>query len=210
MQKINISLLVSGASGMPIFLKLLETLLLSKQCSVNLVFSKDALITFAQEIKVKLSTNPDHCKEILIKEFKLLNCDHLTIYQNNDWYSPMASGSGVSDYTIVCPCSMSSLAKIANGISDTLLTRSVDVAIKENKKVILVPRETPLSAIHLENMLKLAKLGICIIPPSPAFYEYPKTVDDIVLFIVTKITDQITVLNTPRLIPKWGRYIVNL
>lgn len=189
---------------MPIFLKLLDVLLSSQQCHINLVFSKDALITFAQEVKVKLSINTDHCKEILIKEFNLPNSDYLTLYQNNDWYSPMASGSGVSDYTIVCPCSMSSLAKIANGISDTLVTRSVDVAIKENKKVILVPRETPLSAIHLENMLKLAKLGTCIIMPSPAFYEHPKTVDDIILFIVTKITDQITELTTPRLIPKWG------
>ncbi len=204
MPKINISLLISGASGMPIFLKLLEILLASQQCHVNLVFSKDALITFAQEIKVKLSVNPDNCKEILIKEFKLPNSDHLTVYQNNDWYSPMASGSGVADYTIVCPCSMSSLGKIANGISDTLVTRAVDVAIKENKKVILVPRETPLSAIHLENMLKLAKLGVCIIMPSPAFYEHPKTVYDIILFIVTKIIDQITAMNTPRLIPKWG------
>jgi 4-hydroxy-3-polyprenylbenzoate decarboxylase len=204
MQKINISLLISGASGMPIFLKLLETLLLSKQCSVNLVFSKDALITFSQEIKIKLSANPEPCKEILIKEFKLPNPDHLIIYHNNDWYSPMASGSGVSDYNIVCPCSMSSLAKIANGISDTLITRSVDVAIKETKKVILVPRETPLSAIHLENMLKLARLGVCIIPPAVAFYGHPKTVDDIILFIVTKIIDQIPVITSPRLTPKWG------
>jgi 4-hydroxy-3-polyprenylbenzoate decarboxylase len=204
MQKTNVSLLVSGASGMPILLKLLQILLNSKQCHVRLVFSQDALITFAQEIETKLSSTPTRCKAILTEKFGLDNPELLTIYHNADWYSPLASGSGVSDYTIVCPCSMSSLAKIANGISDTLLTRAMDVAIKERRQTILVPRESPLSAIHLENMLKLARTGVCIIPPAPAFYEHPKTVDDIVLFIVTKIIDQITSLNIPRGLPIWG------
>lgn len=202
MRKTRISLLVSGASGHPIFIKLLECLLIAN-CYVQVVFSKDALISFAQEMDCALSSNPEHCRDILINNYNLPKSENLIIYGNADWYSPLASGSGAADYTIVCPCSMSSLAKIAYGISESLLLRAVDVAIKESKPVLIVPRETPLSAIHLENMLKLANIGVRIIPPVPAFYTHPKSVSDIILFIVVKIMDQIN-LDQPRLIPEWG------
>lgn len=202
---INISLLVSGASGIPIFIKLLQVLLKSNQCLIKLVFTRDALITFAQETGISLSALPNKCKEILVNKFDLTNKDYLTIYQNNDWNSTLASGSSSCHYNIVCPCSMATLAKIAHGIGDNLLTRAVDVAIKENKNVILVPRETPLSSIHLENMLKLSKISrVSIIPPVVAFYNHPKTVDDIILFMVAKILDQIIEIKMPRLIKAWG------
>ena len=202
MQKIKVALLISGASGMPIFLQLLENLL-SADCLVHLVFSNDALLSFAQELKYKLSSDPDKCKNILLLHNQFEHPENLTVYSNLDWYSPLASGSGACDYTIVCPCSMSSLAKIAYGISESLLLRTVDVAIKERKKVILVPRETPLSSIHLENMLKLSNLGVAIVPPIPAFYTHPENISDIITFIVVKILDQMDI-NRSRLIPSWG------
>jgi 4-hydroxy-3-polyprenylbenzoate decarboxylase len=116
-------------------------------------------------------------------------------YDDSNLFSPTASGSNVFDAMVVCPCSESTLAKIANGIADTLITRTAAVALKEGRKLILVPRETPLSAIMLENELKLARLGVTILPASPAFYPRPESVDDMIDFVVGKVLDQLGVEN---------------
>ena len=200
----NITLGITGASGIPIAFALLKELMhrqLGASLRVNLIITQAGIITIKQETEIALSNNPNQTKEILINKLNLSNADNLFVYTNNDWYSPVASGSSVSDAMVICPCSMATLSKIASGIGDDLLCRAADVVLKERKNLVLVPRETPLNAIHLANMLKLAQLGVAIIPPVPAFYTHPKTVDDVINFIVSRILDQLGIINT--LAPRW-------
>jgi 4-hydroxy-3-polyprenylbenzoate decarboxylase len=142
-----------------------------------------------------LPTAPHKIHEILVDELQLANSNNLTVYAVKDWFAPIASGSSVDDVMIICPCSMATLAKVAGGIGDDLICRAADVILKERKNLIIVPRETPLSSIHLANMLKLSDLGVSIIPPVPAFYTLPKTLDDVINFIVSRIMDQAGVNN---------------
>ena len=116
-------------------------------------------------------------------------------HDNKNFAAPIASGSFKVDGMVVVPCSMKTLASVANGFSDSLITRACDVTLKENRKLVLVPRETPLSPIHLENMLKLAKLGVSITPPTPGFYNHPETIEDIVLNMTGRILDQLGIDN---------------
>ncbi len=197
----QVTLGITGATGIPIAFALLQQLLLH-ECIVHLVISTAGIITTKQETEITLSSNPNQTKKILCSELNLVNEERLFVYSNNDWFSPIASGSSVSDVMIVCPCSMASLGKIAGGIGDDLLIRATDVIMKERKNLILVPREAPLSALHLENMLKLAKLGVSILPPVPAFYNHPKTIDDIISTLVSRILDQADINNN--LITRWG------
>ena len=115
----------------------------------------------------------------------------LTLHDIEDIRSVIASGSYRVDAMIVVPCSMDTLAAIAGGLSSNLLQRAADVTLKEGRQLLLVTRETPLSAIHLENMLKLARLGVRIVPPMPAFYHHPKSISDLVDFVVGRILDQL-------------------
>lgn len=197
----SITLGITGASGIPIAFRLLEQLLANKH-SVHLVITTAGIVTVKQETDLSLSANPNTIKELLSKRLKLNNSEEFFVYTNNDWYAPIASGSSVSDAMVVCPCSMATLGKIANGIGDDLLSRAADVVLKERKNLVLVPRETPLSAIHLANMQKLAAVNVSILPPVPAFYNHPKSIDDIINFIVSRILDQLGVGN--KLTPRWG------
>jgi len=113
--------------------------------------------------------------------------DQIKIWGNDDFNAPFMSGSNVPEAVIIIPCSMGKLASVANGISGNLLERIADVALKEKRQLILVVRETPLSLIHLENMVKVARAGAQILPAMPAFYHYPKTVDDMINFVVGKV-----------------------
>ncbi|PKM94804.1 MAG: aromatic acid decarboxylase [Firmicutes bacterium HGW-Firmicutes-1] len=119
-----------------------------------------------------------------------------------DMFSGVASGSYPYDAVIILPCSMGTLAEISQGYAKNLLTRAADVALKENRKLILVPRETPLNAIHLENMLKLSRLGVTLIPAMPGFYHHPETVQDLVDFVIGKILDYLSIENN--MFKKWG------
>jgi 4-hydroxy-3-polyprenylbenzoate decarboxylase len=197
----HITLGISGASGIPIAFSLLKALLAS-QCLVHLVVTNAGIVTAKQEAGISLAANPNSTKAILVQELELANSDRLLVYTNNDWYAPIASGSSTSEAMIVCPCSMATLGKLANGIGDDLLSRAADVVIKERKNLVIVPRETPLSVIHLSNMQKLAALGVSILPPVPAFYTHPQTVQDIIDFIVSRILDQVGVANN--LVARWG------
>lgn len=123
-------------------------------------------------------------------------------HDNKNFAAPIASGSFKIDKTIILPCSMKTLSSIANGFSDSLLSRACDVAIKEGRKLILVPRETPLNSIHLENMLKLSRVGVTIFPPAPGFYNHPESIEDIVLNITGRLLDMLDIENN--LVNRWN------
>ena len=165
---------ITGASGAILGIKFLEELK-KLEVETELVISEKA------EIIIKTETNYD------IKEVRQLAT---TNYEVNDLTAAPASGSYKVDKMVVIPCSMKTLAAVANGYSDNLISRVADVMIKERRRLILVVRETPLNAIHLENMLKLTKLGVVIFPPVPSFYYKPKNVDDIINHTIGRILDQ--------------------
>ena len=196
----TITLALTGASGMPYAMRLLE-LLLAGGHRVYLVYSQAAQFVAAQEMTVALPAKPTEAKRQLVAQY---GCqpDQLEVYAREDWMAPIASGSGAVDAMVVCPCTMGALAAIAHGMSDNLIERAADVMIKEGRQLILVPREAPFSAIHLENMLKLARLGVVILPPNPGFYHHPQSIGDLVDFVVAKILDQLAVEH--RLLARWG------
>lgn len=117
-------------------------------------------------------------------------------YREKDIGAPFSSGSSTADAMVIAPCSMKTLSAVANGYSSNLISRSADVMIKEGKRLILVPRETPLSAIHLENMLKLSRIGVTVLPAMPGFYHGPKKIEDLIDFIVGKILDSLGIENS--------------
>jgi len=124
------------------------------------------------------------------------------IYSNDDLHSDIASGSSLFDAMVIVPCTTNTMSKIANGIADNLITRCASVCLKESRKLVLLIRETPLSPIHLENMLRLSNIGVTIMPASPGFYSSPKTIDDIIDFIAARILDNIGYAN--EVSPRWG------
>jgi flavin prenyltransferase len=126
----------------------------------------------------------------------------LQVFAREDWLAPVASGSNPADAMAVCPCSMGTLGAIAHGLADNLIERAADVMLKERRPLVLVPRETPLSSIHLDNMSKLAHAGAVILPPAPGFYTRPQTVADLVDFVVARVLDQLHVPHD--LVPRWG------
>ncbi|MDC9725554.1 MAG: UbiX family flavin prenyltransferase [Gammaproteobacteria bacterium] len=196
----QIALALTGASGAPYSQRLLEVLL-GQGITVHLMISAAARIVFSDELDWKLPARAGDVQKMLVEEFQ---CDPelLKVYGEQQWSSPLASGSHKVGTMIVCPCTMGTLSSIAVGSSDNLINRAADVMLKEDRKLILVPREAPFSAIHLENMLKLARLGVCILPPSPGFYFKPTQLSDIVDFVVARILDQAKIDH--QLAPRWG------
>ncbi len=196
----QIALALTGASGAPYSQRLLEVLL-GQGITVHLMISAAARIVFSDELDWKLPARACDVHKMLVKEFDC-NPEHLKVYGEQQWSSPLASGSHKVGTMIVCPCTMGTLSSIAVGSSDNLINRAADVMIKEERKLILVPREMPYSAIHLENMLKLARLGVCILPPNPGFYFKPTQLSEIVDFVVARILDQAKIEH--HLQPIWG------
>lgn len=196
----QIALALTGASGALYSQRLLDVLL-EQGITVHLMISAAARIVFSDELDWKLSARASDVQKMLAAKFQ---CDPtlLQVYGEQQWSSPLASGSHKVGTMIVCPCTMGTLSSIAVGSSDNLINRAADVMLKENRKLIIVPREAPFSVIHLENMLKLARLGVCILPPNPGFYFRPTQVSEIVDFVVAKILDQAGVEHT--LQPRWG------
>lgn len=192
-QNKTITIAMTGASGATYTLRLLE-FLFTTDYHVQFICSGPGQIVFGMETQLKLSGSPQKMHTQMIDYFDA-KASQLSVYGKDQWTAPVASGSSVSDIMIVCPCTMGTLASIACGMSDNLIHRAADVIIKENKKLILVPRETPFSAIHLENMLKLSRLGVSIVPPSPGFYNGENTVEALVDFVVSRILDQAGVEN---------------
>lgn len=196
----SITLAFTGASGAPYGLRLLECLL-AADYQVFLLISSAARVVLATEHDLKLSANPDAAKQALVEH---LNCDpdKLIVCGKDDWFSPVASGSAAPKQMVVCPCSAGSVASIAHGMSDNLIERAADVVMKERGQLLLVVRETPFSTLHLENMHKLSQMGVTIMPAAPGFYHQPKTIEDLVEFMVARILDHLGV--EQGLVPRWG------
>ncbi|MCL1079669.1 UbiX family flavin prenyltransferase [Parashewanella spongiae] len=202
--KSEISLAWTGASGSPYGLKLLECLLNADK-RVYLMISSAARVVFATEENIKLSANPEKAQDQLLQVLKKTSQNlrgELIVLGKDNWFSPPASGSAAPKQMVICPCSTGSLAAIATGMSNNLLERAADVVIKEKGQLIMVPREMPLSAIHLEHMLSLTRLGVTMMPAAPGFYHHPKSVADLVDFVVARILDHLGVEHS--LTQRWG------
>ncbi len=176
---------ITGASGVVYGKRLLEVLS-DKNIETHLIISKGAEEIIASELSSK-----KHDIEKLATH----------VYQMNDLSSPLSSGSFIVDAMVIVPCSAKTLAGIANGYSDNLILRAAEVTIKQGRKLILVPRETPVSAIQIENMLKLARIGVVILPAMPAFYHNPKNINDLIDFVVGKILDSLDIAHN--LFKRW-------
>ncbi|WP_063661199.1 flavin prenyltransferase UbiX [Aliivibrio fischeri] len=195
-----ITLAMTGASGAPYGLRLLECLL-AADYHVYFLISSAARVVMATEHDLKLPSGPDAMKAALVEHLGC-NADKLTVCGKEDWFSPVASGSAAPKQMIVCPCSAGSVASIAHGISDNLIERAADVVLKERGQLILVVREAPFSTLHLENMLKLSQIGATIMPAAPGFYHQPKSIEDLIDFMVARILDHLGI--DQGLISRWG------
>jgi 4-hydroxy-3-polyprenylbenzoate decarboxylase len=191
---------MTGASGAQYGLRLVECLL-QADWTVYLTFTRAAQIVIGSETDCRLPGRTAEQTRHLTALFKARE-GQLRVFGDEEWTSPLASGSGAPRKMVVCPATMATLSAIANGASENLLERAADVVIKERGDLVIVPRETPFSAIHLENMLKLARLGVSILPANPGFYNRPTKVDELVDFIVARVLDQLGVAH--RLSRRWG------
>lgn len=195
-----ISLAITGASGVQYGFRLLEQLL-QKNHTVYLMVSKAAQVVIGMETDIALPGRTKDMQTFLVEKYSCAS-DQLHVFGEDEWTAPTASGGGLVDAMVVCPCSMGALSAIAMGASNNLIERSADVMLKERRKIVLVPRETPYSDIHLENMLKLSRMGAVILCANPGFYNNAETIDDLIDFVVAKILDQLAVEH--QLQPRWG------
>lgn len=196
----TVALAFTGASGLPYGLRLLECLL-AADVRVWLLYSQAAQIVAKQELDMVLPAQPREAQRLFAERYGAKE-GQLSVFGAQEWFAPPASGSNPPDAYVICPCSMGTLAKVAAGLADDLIARAADVVLKEGRKLVLVPRETPFSAIHLENMLRLSRAGAVILPPSPGFYHHPQSVADLVDFVVARILDQLGIAHT--LVRPWG------
>jgi 4-hydroxy-3-polyprenylbenzoate decarboxylase len=196
----TISIGMTGASGAQYGLRLIECLIRSER-RVYLMLTKPAQLVIASETDLKLPGRAGDIAAALTDRFAA-SAGQLKVFGTDEWTAPVASGSGVADAMVVCPCSMATLSSIAVGASRSLLERAADVTLKEGRQLILVPRETPFSAIHLENMLKLARLGVVILPANPGFYSRPEKISELIDFVVARVLDHLRVKH--ELGPRWG------
>ncbi|MFA5678082.1 MAG: flavin prenyltransferase UbiX [Pseudomonas sp.] len=196
----RITLAVTGASGAQYALRLLECLVRA-DVEVFFLISQAAQLVVATETDLQLPPKPQALEAFLTQHYQA-RPDQIRVFGKQDWMSPVASGSGAPSAMVVCPCSTGTLSAIATGASNNLIERAADVALKERRQLILVPRESPYSTIHLENMLKLSQMGAVILPASPGFYHQPQSIDDLVDFVVARILNQLGIEQT--LLKRWG------
>lgn len=196
----NVCVAITGASGSPYALRLIECLLAHK-VQVSVIVSKAAQLVINTETKLNLPGQTNAQQQFFCDYFKT-NKNQLKLYSREDWFAPWASGSGRAGALVICPCSTGTLSAIATGASNNLIERAADVAIKERRKLILVPRETPFSSIHLQNMLTLSQQGVCILPACPGFYHQPTELNDLLDFVVARILNQLNIEH--HLLTKWG------
>ncbi len=199
-----ITLAVTGASGAQYGLRVLEQLL-KKGIRVDLMFSQAAKVVIGMETMLKLPARPAESEKYLNMHFGV-RAGLLRVYGEKQWVAPIASGSGVNKAMLVCPCTTGTLAAAATGQSRSLIERAIDVTLKERKKLIFVVRETPFSEIHLENMLRLTRMGAVIMPANPGFYHLPESVSDIIDFMVARVLDHLDIPHS--IVPHWGETTV--
>ncbi|MDH4029018.1 MAG: UbiX family flavin prenyltransferase [Nitrospirota bacterium] len=190
---------ISGASGSVYGLRLVEELVRSVD-NIYLCVSKQAFSIITMETGVDWTGKNEAETEKKIQAY--YSSEKVRCFTESNLAAPVASGSFVTDGMFVVPCSMKTLSGIANGYANNLIERAADVMLKEGRKLILSPREMPLNAIHIENMLRLARLGVTIAPPIPAFYQKPKDINDIVDFVVGKLLDSAGIDHS--LFKRWG------
>ncbi len=197
----TIAVAITGASGSAYGLRLVECLLEAGR-QVYLMISKAGETVLSMETNLQLPADPKQAQALLSERFNAKE-GQLRLFGREEWTAPVASGSNPPQAMVVCPCTAGTLSAIATGASNNLMERAADVMLKEQRKLILVVRETPLSAIHLENMLKLAQLGVLIMPASPGFYNQPQQVEELVDFMVARVLDHLGVEH--RMMERWGK-----
>jgi 4-hydroxy-3-polyprenylbenzoate decarboxylase len=191
---------ITGASGSVIGLRLMECLIEAGR-AVHAVMSESGALTLACELQLKGKL--PSLKGLMSRRRPDLNWGGLREYSNRDFFAPAASGTSEVEAVAVVPCSMKTLSSIANGYSETLIARAADVALKEHKRCVLVPRETPLNLIHAENLLKVMRAGARVVLPVPGYYAYPRTIDDVTDYVVGRVLDQLDVPHS--LLRRWGK-----
>ena len=199
--KKSITLAITGASGAPYALRLLEQLVAADYQEIFVLISSAAKVVFATEENVKIPAQPDAASGFFTNRYNA-KPGQIRVCGKEEWFAPVASGSAAPKQMVVCPCSTGTLSAISIGACDNLIERSADVVLKERGQLILVPREMPLSTIHLENMLKLSKMGATIMPAAPGFYHQPQQISDLVDFVVARILDHLGVDQS--LMARWG------
>jgi 4-hydroxy-3-polyprenylbenzoate decarboxylase len=193
----NVFLGITGASGAPYAARLLEALT-AAGCEVGVCASGAAVEVLGTELYANPRLPRDETLARLTE-----HAPGATVFDPNDWSAPYASGSAKVDAYVICPCSMGTLGTIASGAMQNLIHRAASVALKEERRLVLMPRETPLSAIHLRNMLTLREAGATILFLAPGFYHGAETIDDLVYFVVARALDQLGLENT--LAKRWGQ-----
>jgi len=190
---------ITGASGAVYGVRLVEELL-KAECRVTLLASRCGLEVLEYETGLNWQGTMAERRAKLADYFG--GDVPLRHYHEDDLFAPTASGSSAPDAVVICPCSMGTAGRIAAGLGGNLIERTADVALKERRELLLVPRETPFNQIHLENLLRLSRAGAHILPAMPAFYHQPRTVEDLVNFVVGKILDSLRIAH--QLFPRWG------
>jgi 4-hydroxy-3-polyprenylbenzoate decarboxylase len=181
-------------------IRLLECLL-DANCRVSLMVSKPAQVVAGMETDLVLPGRPSDMRAALVERFPA-GQGKLAVYGRDQWTAPVASGSAAPDAMVICPCTTATVSAVATGASRSLIERAADVVLKERRPLLLVVRETPLSTVHLENMLRLANAGAVVMPAAPGFYHRPSTVEELVDFIVARVMDHLGIVQ--QLLPPWG------
>jgi len=186
---------ITGASGAPYAIRLLEQLITAKR-QVQLVISSHGLRLLETESGV--GSEAELRERVGASKWN----EHVTVFDDADRGAPPASGSALNAGMVICPCSMGTLSAISIGASRSLVERAADVALKERRPLVLVPRESPLSAIHLENMLRVTRAGAVVLPAAPGFYHRPSSIDDLIDFVVARVLDHLGIEHN--LMRRWG------
>ena len=196
----RVALAITGASGVQYALRLLGCLL-EAGCHVYLLVSKPGQVVIGMDTDLKVPGRSADMQRFFA-ERHAGSPGTLEVLGMDQWTAPVASGSGAPDAMVICPCTTGTLAAVASGQCGSLLERAADVVLKERRRLVVMPREMPFSEIHLENMLRLARMGAVIMPPNPGFYNRPETIEDLVDFVVARVLDH---LDLPQdLVPRWA------
>jgi len=196
----TICVALTGASGIQYGLRLIECLI-QADCKVYVLMSKPAKVVMGMDTNIPVPARTAQL-QASFSELYGAKPGQLRAFGQEEWTAPVASGSATPDAMVICPCTTGTLASIAAGTCNSLLERAADVVMKEGRQLIVMPREMPFSIIHLENMLRLARAGVVIMPPNPAFYNRPESIEDLVDFVIARVLDQLGIEQS--LTPRWG------